>query len=79
MPLECINLILIEKFKKENRQELILRVISRDLTGIVRSLGNDKVEGLDKILNKMDNPEKVLTEEQIIDKIEKAFKSKITR
>lgn len=79
MTLECINLVLKEKFKKENRQEIILRVISRDLTGIVKSLGNDKVEGLDKILDKLDNPYEVLTEEQVIDKIEKAFKSKITR
>lgn len=79
MSLECINLILKEKFKKENRQEVILRVISRDLTGIVKSLGNDKVEGLDKILDKIDNPYEVLTEDQVIDKIEKAFKSKITR
>lgn len=79
MPLDCINLILKEKLKKENRQEIMLRVISRDLTGIVKSLGNDKVEGLDKILNKLDNPEEVLTEQQVIDKIEKAFKSKITR
>lgn len=79
MNLECINLVLKEKFKKENRQEIILRVISRDLTGIVKSLGNDKVEGLDKILDKLDNPYEVLTEEQVIDKIEKAFKSKITR
>lgn len=79
MPLECINLVLVEKFREDNRQELILRVISRDLTGIVRSLGNDKIEGLDKILDKIDNPIERLTEEQVINKIEKVFKSKITR
>lgn len=79
MPLQCINLMLAEKFKSDSRQELILRVISRDLTGIVRSLGNDKIDDLGKILDKIDNPVKELTEDEIIAKIEKTFKGKISR
>lgn len=79
MPLECINLILIEKFKEKNKQELILRVISRDLTGIVRYLVKEKVKGLDEILDKFEKPVENITSEEVYNKIEKIFGKKIKR
>lgn len=79
MPLECINLILLEKFKSENKQELILRVISRDLTGIIRYLSKEKIKGLDEILNKFEKPVEKVTSKEVFDKIEKVFGKKIKR
>lgn len=84
MSLECINLVLIQKHKDKTKTELIQRVISRDLTSLVIANMNGKakanqIKTLDVILDEFENPKKIETEEEVIARIEKAFKGKIQR
>lgn len=84
MSLECINLVLIQKYKDKNKTELIQRVISRDLTSLVIANMNGKakanqIKTLDVILDEFENPKKIETEEEVIARIERAFKGKIQR
>lgn len=84
MSLECINLVLIQKHKDKTKTELIQRVISRDLTSLVIANMNGKakanqIKTLDVILDEFENPKKIETEEEVIARIERAFKGKIQR
>ncbi len=81
MKLRSINLLLIEKHRQNTREELIYKVLSRDLAGniMIQTQGKAKIKSLDQILSEFDNPVKVETEEEIVARIEKVFGGKIKR
>lgn len=81
MKIRSINLLLIEKHRQNTREELIYKVLSRDLAGniMIQTQGKAKIKSLDQILSEFDNPVKVETEEEIVARIEKVFGGKIKR
>jgi len=64
---------IIAEAKKEQREELIMRVQNRYLCSICSSLCG-KTKSLEEILEERDNPKKIKTAEQIEKEVEEKFK-----
>lgn len=81
MPLKSINMLIEAQIQREAREELIQRILSRDLTDLIRIHSQDKIKPktLEEILKEIDNPIIIESEEEIIKRVEKAFGGKIKR
>lgn len=79
MPLTCINVLIIEKAKYYNRQEIIQRVQAGYLHGIVSGLNGKESKSLEKILDEFENPIQEVKPEDVYNRIEEVFKQKIER